>query len=90
MILYRSARTAPGAKPSPGDVAEESRPTGEEEGVRRWAACASEGVARPVGIAERELIAAPQEEQKRPESGTSEEQPGQRINDQIVSRANPG
>jgi len=72
--------TAPGVKPPTSIESEETRRPTPEEGLRWRAASTAEGVARPVGICEKELIAAPQEEQKRPESETSEEQLGQRIN----------
>jgi len=59
---------------------EASRPTGaEEDGLRRRAASATDGVARFVGICETDETASPQAGQKREESGTSAEQLGQRI-----------
>jgi hypothetical protein len=56
-----------------------SRPTGAEEGLRRRAASATDGVASPVGNCEIEEIACPHEEQKRTESASSAEQLGHRI-----------
>ncbi len=82
MIRYRSTMTAPGVKPPASIESEEaSRPTGEEEGGRR-AAAATEGVANPVGIWDREERGSPHEEQKRPESETSAEQCEQRTKSQ--------
>ena len=80
MIRYRSARTEPGVNPPASIESEEaSRPTGDEEGLRRRAASATEGLARFVAICETEEIASPQEGQKREPSGISAEQLGQRI-----------
>ena len=80
MIRYRSARTEPGVNPPASIESEEaSRPTGDEEGLRRRAAFATEGLARFVAICEAEEIASPQEGQKREPSGISAEQLGQRI-----------
>ena len=80
MIRYRPARTEPGVNPpAPVESEETSRPTGDEEGLRRRAASATEGLARSVAIFETEEIASPQEGQKREPSGISAEQPEQRI-----------
>jgi hypothetical protein len=51
-----------------------------EEGTRRAAASAAEGVASPVGAREIEESGSPQAAQKRASSETSEEQAGQRLN----------
>jgi len=61
------------------DSEETRRPTGSDEDARRFAASISEGVARPVGAWETELMDSPQEEQKRTdsESGRGAEQDGQ-------------
>src|SRR5215471_7984833 len=79
-IRYRSPSTAPGSKPlgCPGSESAR-RPTGVEEGGRRRAAAASEGVASAVGIRETELASRPHEEQKRADASRSAEQKGQRV-----------
>jgi hypothetical protein len=51
-----------------------------DEGTRRAAASAAEGVASPVGAREIEESGSPQEAQKRASSETSEEQAEQRVN----------
>jgi hypothetical protein len=51
-----------------------------EEGTRRAAASATEGVASPVRAWEIEESGSPQEAQKRASSETSEEQAEQRVN----------
>ena len=50
MIRYRSTRTVPAANVPPSIESEEARrPTGTDDGLRRNAAAAAEGEARPVG-----------------------------------------
>ena len=56
------------------DVA--SRPTLEDDGGRRAAAAATEGLARFVGIRDTEDSASPHSGQKRADSGTPKPQPG--------------
>jgi predicted phage terminase large subunit-like protein len=80
MIRYRSAKTEPGVNPPASIESDEaSRPTGDEDGLRRRAASATEGLATLVAICETDEIASPQEGQKRKPSGNSAEQLGQRI-----------
>lgn len=80
MIRYRSARIDPGVNPPASIESEEaSRPTGDELGLRRRAASATEGLARFVAICETEEIASPQDGQKPEPSGASAEQRRQRI-----------
>jgi hypothetical protein len=50
-----------------------------DDGLRRCAALATEGVAARVGICEAEPIARPQEAHNRAPSSVSTEQSGQRI-----------
>ena len=69
---------------------EASRPTGDEDGLRRRAASATEGLARFVAICETEEIASPQEGQKREPPGISAEQLGQRITLRESYRKTPG
>jgi hypothetical protein len=69
---------------------EASRPTGDDDGLRRRAASATEGLARFVAICETEEIASPQEGQKREPSGVSAGQLGQRITLHESYRKMPG
>src|SRR5258706_11969658 len=79
MMRYRSPRIVPGENPPPSSEGEEaSRPTGLSEGDR-LAAAATDGVASPVGIWDRDPVGAPHAGQKRLASGNSAEHDGQRM-----------
>jgi hypothetical protein len=87
MTRYRSATTAPGAKPAASEESDKSRPIGlGEEAPERGAEAEAGrpgGTASPVAIWEMADTVSPQEGQNRAPSGTGERHAGHRTCDSI-------